>query len=52
MGLLQIAAKVQELLIVGSVGSVIFHVLRSELVFGDGMPLGLLVSGFSFSQVR
>ncbi|KAF4966350.1 hypothetical protein FSARC_5978 [Fusarium sarcochroum] len=51
MGLLQIAAKIQELLIVGSVGSVIFHVLRSELIFGDGMPLGLLVSGFSFSQV-
>ncbi|KAI6752362.1 hypothetical protein HG530_013731 [Fusarium avenaceum] len=46
-----IGTKVQELLIVGSVGSVIFHVLRSELVFGDGMPLGLLVSGFSFSQV-
>ncbi|KAM5352797.1 hypothetical protein ACJ41O_005519 [Fusarium nematophilum] len=51
MGLLQIAAKVQELLIVGSVGSVIFHVLRSELVFGAGVPLGLLVSGFSFSQL-
>ncbi|KAF5021212.1 hypothetical protein F66182_6751 [Fusarium sp. NRRL 66182] len=51
MGLLQVAAKIQELLIVGSIGSVIFHLLRSELVFGDGMPLGLLVSGFSFSQV-
>ncbi|KAJ4267497.1 hypothetical protein NW762_003604 [Fusarium torreyae] len=51
MGLFQIAAKIQELLIVEGVGSVIFHVLRSELVLGDGMPLGLLVSGFSFSQV-
>lgn len=51
-GLLQVAAKLQELLIVASVGSVIFHILRSELVFGDGVTLGLLVSGFSFSQIR
>ncbi|KAL6359106.1 hypothetical protein LRP88_09306 [Fusarium phalaenopsidis] len=50
LGLLQVAAKHQELLIVASVGSVIFHLIRSELVFGDGMILGLLVSGFSFSQ--
>ncbi|KAI8719899.1 hypothetical protein NCS52_00772200 [Fusarium sp. LHS14.1] len=50
-GLLQVAAKLQELLIVASVGSVIFHILRSELVFGDGVTLGLLVSGFSFSQI-
>lgn len=52
LGLLQVAAKLQELLIVASVGSVIFHLIRSELVFGDGMTLGLLVSGFSFSQPR
>ncbi|RSL68006.1 hypothetical protein CEP54_002914 [Fusarium duplospermum] len=51
LGLLQVAAKIQELLIVASVGSVIFHIIRSELVFGDGMTLGLLVSGFSFAQV-
>ncbi|CVL12367.1 uncharacterized protein FPRN_07121 [Fusarium proliferatum] len=50
LGLLQVAAKLQELLIVASVGSIIFHLIRSELVFGDGMVLGLLVSGFSFSQ--
>ncbi|KAF4977198.1 hypothetical protein FZEAL_6226 [Fusarium zealandicum] len=50
-GLLQVAAKAQELLIVASVGAVIFHVLRSELIFGDGVPLGLLVSGFSFAQI-
>ncbi|PNP59716.1 hypothetical protein FNYG_14847 [Fusarium nygamai] len=50
LGLLQVAAKLQELLIVASVGSIIFHFIRSELVFGDGMVLGLLVSGFSFSQ--
>jgi hypothetical protein len=52
LGALQVAAKVQELLIVASVGSVIFHLLRHELVFGNGITLGLLVSGFSFAQLR
>ncbi|KAF4956006.1 hypothetical protein FGADI_4179 [Fusarium gaditjirri] len=51
LGLLQIATKVQELLIVASIGSVIFHCLRSEVMFGPGLPLGLLVSGFSFSSI-
>ncbi|KAH7250825.1 hypothetical protein B0J15DRAFT_561386 [Fusarium solani] len=50
LGLLQIAAKVQELLVVASIGVVILHFLRSQLVFGDGLPLGLLVSGFSFTS--
>ncbi|KAM5343340.1 hypothetical protein ACJ41O_014306 [Fusarium nematophilum] len=52
LGLLQVAAKVQELLIVASIGVVILHFLRSQLVFGDGLPLGLLVSGFSFASVE
>ncbi|KAF5008354.1 hypothetical protein FDECE_5397 [Fusarium decemcellulare] len=52
MGLLQVAAKTQELLIVASVGSIIFHILRSELVFGEGIPLGLLASGWNFAQIQ
>lgn len=52
LGLLQIAAKVQELLVVASIGVVILHFFRSQLVFGDGLPLGLLVSGFSFTSAR
>ncbi|KAF5595987.1 hypothetical protein FPCIR_4253 [Fusarium pseudocircinatum] len=51
LGLLQIAAKLQELLIVASIGTVIFHCLRSEVMFGPGLPLGLLVSGYSFSHI-
>ncbi|CVK83994.1 uncharacterized protein FPRN_01774 [Fusarium proliferatum] len=51
LGLLQIATKVQELLIVASIGTVIFHCLRSEVMFGPGLPLGLLVSGYSFSSI-
>ncbi|KAF4948405.1 hypothetical protein FSARC_13756, partial [Fusarium sarcochroum] len=51
LGMLQAAAKIQELLVVSSLGTVIFHVLRSEIVFGDGLPLGLVVSGWSFTSL-
>lgn len=47
--ILQFAAKAHELLIVASTATVIFHMIRNELVFGSGIPLGLLASGFSFS---
>ncbi|KAF4422944.1 hypothetical protein CFRS1_v001076 [Colletotrichum fructicola] len=50
-GVLQLAAKIQELLIVSSLGTIIFHVLREELIFGDGLPLGLVVSGWQFTQL-
>lgn len=49
---LQVAAKLQELLIVASTTSIIFHVLLKELTMGDGLPLGLLVSGWSFASIR
>jgi hypothetical protein len=52
MGIMQICAKVQELLVVASLSTVIFHVLRSELVFGPGLPLGLLGAGFKFTSLR
>jgi hypothetical protein len=48
---LQFAAKAHELLIIASTASVVFHMLRSELLFGNGIPLGLLASGFSFSEL-
>jgi hypothetical protein len=51
-GFIQMAAKIQELLIISSIGSIIFHAVRSELVFGDGLPVGLVVSGWTFSQIR
>ncbi|KAH7129165.1 hypothetical protein EDB81DRAFT_764314 [Dactylonectria macrodidyma] len=52
LGLLQVAAKIQELLVVSSLGTVIFHAAKAELVFGDGLPLGLIVSRWSFTQLR
>ncbi|KAK0306158.1 hypothetical protein LTR01_006506 [Friedmanniomyces endolithicus] len=41
--------KLQELLIVGSTTAVVMHVLRHELISGDGVPFGLLGGGFQFS---
>jgi len=52
LGVLQVAAKVHELFIVASLGMVIFHVVRHELVSGAGLPLGLMGAGFSFSNPR
>ena len=52
LGVLQICAKMQELFVVASLSAVVFHVLRSELVFGPGLPLGLLGAGFKLTSVR
>ncbi|KAL9121068.1 MAG: hypothetical protein Q9187_002373 [Circinaria calcarea] len=51
LALLQIAAKIQELLIVASLAMVVTQIVRDELMFGEGIPLGLLASAFSFSQL-
>ena len=51
-GVLQICAKAQELLVVASLSMVLFHVLRYELVFGPGLPYGLIGAGFSFTEIR
>lgn len=50
--LLQIAAKIHELMIVGSLAVIVLHAVRYELLFGDGLPLGLIGSGISFSQLE
>ena len=51
LALLQIAAKTQECLIVASLAIVVTQILRDELMFGEGIPLGLLGSAFSFNQL-
>ncbi|KAI4270472.1 MAG: hypothetical protein LQ337_006660 [Flavoplaca oasis] len=48
LALLQVAAKVHELLITASAGTILFDILRYELMYGDGVPLGLVGAGFSF----
>lgn len=50
--LLQVAAKFHEILIVGSLGVIISQMVRDELVFGDGVPLGLISSGMSFADLK
>ncbi|KAM0716157.1 hypothetical protein Q7P37_008671 [Cladosporium fusiforme] len=47
---IQLAAKIQELLCVGSLTTIVLHLLRIELL-GEGIPLGLLGSGIWFSSL-
>ncbi|KAF2840116.1 hypothetical protein M501DRAFT_1030375 [Patellaria atrata CBS 101060] len=49
MALLQVAAKAQELLMVASVGTVLFHRIRHDLL-NNGLPFGLYGSGLTFTQ--
>lgn len=48
---IQIAAKIQELFILSSLGSIVLHLIRERLLFGEGVALGLLGSDKAFSQV-
>ncbi|KAK6375675.1 hypothetical protein LTS17_007497 [Exophiala oligosperma] len=47
---LQIIAKIHEVLIVASLSLIVFHVIRHELLYGIGLPLGLIGSGFNFGS--
>ena len=49
LALLQGAAKIQELLITASTATIVFDIIRDELMYGDGVPLGLVGAGFSFT---
>ncbi|CZR56590.1 uncharacterized protein PAC_06479 [Phialocephala subalpina] len=48
--LFQVAAKAQEILVIASLTTIIFHIARQELLFGNGLPLGLIGSGLLFSD--
>lgn len=48
--LLQVAAKVHEIMIGWSLALIVFNVIRNEMVFGNGLPLGLIGSGLSFTS--
>lgn len=50
MAALQVAAKLQELLIIASIGSIVYHRLRHDLL-NRSIPFGLLGSGLSFTQI-
>ena len=42
---------IQELLIVACYTVVLFQVTRDKVLCGDGLPLGIATSGFSFSRL-
>ncbi|KAF3016510.1 hypothetical protein E8E14_011095 [Neopestalotiopsis sp. 37M] len=48
---LQIAAKMQEMLVISSLASIILHTVRRKLLYKEGVPLGLLGSHMSFSEL-
>ena len=43
---IQVAAKTQELLMIASMTVIILHDLRGQLVFAEGVPLGLIGAGW------
>lgn len=47
---LQLAAKAHEILIVASLGLIVVQSVKHELLFGDGLLLGLIGSGIAFSN--
>jgi hypothetical protein len=49
---LQLAAKGHEIMIVASLGLIVFHFVREELLFEDGLPLGLIGSGLTFNNLE
>lgn len=51
IAIFQVLAKLQELLIIASLATIVFEVVRGFLISGDGVPLGFLGSGFMFSQI-
>ena len=50
--LLQFAAKLHELLIVGSLTSMVMHRIRKRLCSSKGLPFGLLSSGYQASSAE
>ena len=48
---LQVAAKIQELLIIASLTTIVVHTIREQLLFRDGVPFGILGGAFLFSSL-
>ena len=40
----------QELLVTASMTTIVFEIIRHQLLHGEGLPLGLVSSGFTFSK--
>lgn len=46
----QVFAKVQELLMVASLTTVVYHIIMHHLIAAEGVPFGFLFGTFSFSE--
>jgi hypothetical protein len=51
LGALQFAAKLHEILMLASLGEIIFSYIRRELVFGDGVPFGAVSAGLKIDKM-
>ena len=51
LAFIQIAAKIQELLVMASIAVAILHTTVDALTNEHGLPLGLSTSGFSFARI-
>lgn len=50
--ILQIAAKLQEVLIIASLATIVIHTIRQQILSAEGVPLGLISGIFSFTDIR
>lgn len=48
---LSFAAKLHELTMLASLGSILITYIRKELAFGDGIPLGALFAGLQYQEL-
>ena len=48
---LQFAAKLHELLMLASLGAIVFTAIRRELAFGDGVPFGAVFAGLAIDSI-
>ena len=47
----QLIAKIHELMIQASLGTILFSYIRHEIVIGEGLPFGALFSGLQLNQI-
>ena len=52
IAMLQVTAKLVELLIIASLTRIVAHTIRKEMVVGNGVPLGVISGAFLFSSLN
>ncbi|KAH7111133.1 hypothetical protein B0J11DRAFT_619970 [Dendryphion nanum] len=52
LNLLQFAAKIHEILLVGSLGAMVMHRVRNRLIGKRGLPFGMVTAGYSVGSAE